>query len=256
MYSYLDEFTGNDKLFPSLFSTFLYPLFCDCVKLENCSSDQRILLVVRQYSRIMRGTLSLYLSYIEMLGVSNVWREERYSYLADVLETVIGQSANRKQSTTEVVYQTPEPRDPMEYKRRLQKLQEGIMELHRKIQSTDEISRSDDQTTKTPTYDEHVKTPCEEEDTPLTPSEGGQECMVILLSLLTSAMRSAHFAQSKMIVMSMLTDFTKFLPDAVILQRVLPHFVNILQEVTESQSQYRHEEYASVLSLVAYVSFL
>lgn len=190
-----------------------------------------------------------------MLGVSNTWREERYAYLADVLETVIAQSAKKHGTTTEVVYQTPEPRDPMEYKRRLQKLQEGIMELHRKIQSTDDGNRSDDQAMKTPTYDEHVKTPCEEEDSPLTPSEGGQDCMVILLSLLTSAMRSARFAQSKMIAMSMLTDFTKYLPDAVILQRVLPHFVNILQEVTEPQCQYKHEEYASVLSLVS-ISFL
>ena len=47
--------THDEKVFPTLFSSFLYPLFVDCMKSENCSSDKRILLVLRQYTRIMRG---------------------------------------------------------------------------------------------------------------------------------------------------------------------------------------------------------
>lgn len=51
---YLNRFTGDGQLFPPLFRDLLFPLFRDCVKPENTSSDARILLVLSHYSEIMQ----------------------------------------------------------------------------------------------------------------------------------------------------------------------------------------------------------
>lgn len=181
-----------------------------------------------------------------MLGVKNTSKEEHYAYLAGILESVLNQTASRD-SVTEVVHQTPELRDPNAYKQQLLQLQEGILALQRQIECNEEVGKTDDQFVKTPSaVADRCSSPVEE-DTHVEPCACGEECMVVLLPLLTASMRSVRFAQSKMIAMSLLTDSTKYLPDNIILQRVLPHFVNVLQEATTNHSK---EEYACVISLV------
>ena len=184
-----------------------------------------------------------------MLGVSNGSKEERYAYLGDLLESILDQSTGQVE-TGEVLRQMPEPRDPNEYKYKLQQLQEGIIALQRKIENNEEVGKKDDQTLKTPTPFDTQNIPATpmEEDAVEEPCYLGKECMVVLLPLLTASMRSVRFAQSKMIAMSMLTDFTQYLSDDVILQRVLPHFVNILNEASSNRMKGNDEEYACVIS--------
>lgn len=186
-----------------------------------------------------------------MLGVSNDSKEERYAYLGDLLELILDQSSKNPLEAGEVLRQMPEPRDPNEYKRRLQQLQEGILALQRKIENNEEVGKKDEQSLRTPTpfENQHLPLTPMEEDTVGEPCYLGKESMVVLLPLLTASMRSVRFAQSKMIAMSMLTDFTQHLSDDVILQRVLPHFVNILNEASSNRMKGKDEEYACVISL-------
>ena len=189
-----------------------------------------------------------------MLGVCNASKEEQYNYLADVLEGILSKPAMESPST-QVIDQTPEIHDPSEYKNRLQELQEGILALQHKIESNEEVGKSDDQCMKTPTpFDDHFS-PVEEKEERCEPCEGGNECIILLLQLLTASMRNVHYAESKMLAILLLTDFTKYLSDNVILQRVLPHIVNVLQEGNEKIMKGLPEEYSCVLSQVCLLVF-
>lgn len=187
---------------------------------------------------------------VELLGVENESKEERYAYLCQILEDILDKSTAAGVDVGSVVRELPEPRDPNEYKHRLQQLQEGIIALQRKIENNEETGKTDDQSIRTPTPMESpdLSNMFEEKDIVREPRKGGKECMTILLPLLTASMRSVKFAQSKMLAMAMLTDFTKYLSDDVILQRVLPHFVNILNEASTNRMKGVDEEYACVIS--------
>ena len=100
-------------------------------------------------------------------------------------------------------------------------------------------------------------TPMEEEDAceetaeePLSAKAHGEECVVLLLPLLTASLRQVKYVASKMLAMSMLTDLTKYLSNDVILQRVLPPIMNVLSEGDGHENVEHEEEYASVMSLV------
>ena len=67
-----------------------------------------------------------------------------------------------------------------------------------------------------------------EADMAVEPEYAGHECLLVLLPLLTTSLRHARFAETKMAAISFLADLTQYLSDTVILQSVLPFLVNIL----------------------------
>ena len=185
----------------------------------------------------------------EMLGVRNEQKEEEYAFLCSQLAEVLiaARTIQRTQSVAQNV--TPEPHQPDEFKIRLHALQEGIAALQMHIDES-EKPHQDDQMLRSPTPMEEEDACEETADEPLSAKAHGEECVVLLLPLLTASLRQVKYVASKMLAMSMLTDLTKYLSNDVILQRVLPPIMNVLSEGDGHENVEHEEEYASVMSLV------
>lgn len=184
-----------------------------------------------------------------MLGVRNEQKEEEYAFLCSQLAEVLiaARTIQRTQSVAQNV--TPEPHQPDEFKIRLHALQEGIAALQMHIDES-EKPHQDDQMLRSPTPMEEEDACEETADEPLSAKAHGEECVLLLLPLLTASLRQVKYVASKMLAMSMLTDLTKYLSNDVILQRVLPPIMNVLSEGDGHENVEHEEEYASVMSLV------
>ena len=144
---------------------------------------------------------------------------------------------------------TPEPHQPDEFKIRLQALQEGIAALQSHIEDS-EKPHQDDQVLRTPTPLDDSCLGEEEVEEKVAAQNHGEECLVLILPLLTASLRHVKYAASKMLAMSLLTDLAKYLSNDVILQRILPPIMSVLSEGDGSANAQHEEDYASVLSLV------
>ena len=186
---------------------------------------------------------------VDMLGVKNEQKEEEYTFMCSQLSEILASERQLKTQQSVVQNVTPEPHQPDEFKIRLQALQEGIAALQSHIEES-EKPHQDDQILRTPTPMEESCL-CEEEMDETVPEKNrGEECVVLILPLLTASLRHVKYAVSKMLAMSLLTDLAKYLNNDVILQRILPPIMSVLSEGDGSANAQHEEDYASVLSLV------
>ena len=185
-----------------------------------------------------------------MLGVRNVSKEERYANYALRLRSLLERT--RGMSTAE-----PAPSrcvnlnlESYESKigERLESLGKSIAALKQRMENGEENSH-DDQLAKTPTPTGDPVLEVEEEVDERVPAlPFGKESILLILPLVTASLRSVNYAVSKIYAMRFLTDLSRYLDDEVVLQRILPHLVNVLMEACRPASP--AQEYASVMSSV------
>ena len=223
---YLNRFTGDGQLFPPLFRDLLFPLFCECMQPENTSGDARVLLVLSRYADIMRGAGHPWESPLAMAGVCSPARQQFYAHCVQVLGEIVN-GAHRRPAEEASVHVTLEPQVSADYKPRLAALREEIAALQAKIDKQREPSH-EEAAAKTSMAEEATTEAEAEADMAVEPEYAGHECLLVLLPLLTTSLRHARFAETKMAAISFLADLTQYLPDTVILQSVLPFLVNIL----------------------------
>lgn len=75
------------------------------------------------------------------------------------------------------------------------------------------------------------------------------DAFLILLSLLLSSIRKIKFAENKLIAIDLMTHFSKFLDDSVILDRILPYYIIL---VDENNSNPEQQQSANVKAHVIY----
>ena len=131
-----------------------------------------------------------------MLGVRNEQKEEEYAFLCSQLAEVLiaARTIQRTQSVAQNV--TPEPHQPDEFKIRLHALQEGIAALQMHIDES-EKPHQDDQMLRSPTPMEEEDACEETADEPLSAKAHGEECVVLLLPLLTASLRQVQQSLSR-----------------------------------------------------------
>ncbi len=79
------------------------------------------------------------------------------------------------------------------------------------------------------------------------------EAFLILLSLLLSCIRKIKFAENKLIAIDLLTHFSKFLEDTVILDRILPYYIVMVEDDgTHMAAPTEHQQSANVKAHVIY----
>ena len=185
-----------------------------------------------------------------MLGVRNVSKEERYANYAmrlqSLLERTRGMSSSEAAPNRCINFNL----DGYESKigERLSSLKKSIAELKQRMESGEENSH-DDQLAKTPTPTGEAMLEVEEEIDERVPAlPFGKESILLILPLVTASLRSVNYAVSKIYAMRFLTDISRYLDDEVVLQRILPHLVNVLTEACRPTSP--TPEYASVMSNV------
>lgn len=76
------------------------------------------------------------------------------------------------------------------------------------------------------------------------------DAFLILLSLLLSCIRKIKFAENKLIAIDLLTHFSKFLEDTVILDRLLPYYIIMLEDTSTGGEL--HQQTANVKAHVIY----
>ena len=76
--------------------------------------------------------------------------------------------------------------------------------------------------------------------TTTTNNQNTNDAFLILLSLLLSTIRKLKFTENKLIAIDLMTNFSKFLDDSIILDRILPYYLSLIdqkqQQSTPSQS--------------------
>lgn len=193
---------------------------------ENTSGDARVLLVLSRYADIMRCAGLPLESPLAMAGVCSPARQQFYAHCVQVLGEIVN-GAHRRPVEEASVHVTLEPQVSADYKPRLAALREEIAALQAKIDKQREPSH-EEAAGKTPMAEEAATEAEAEADVAVEPEFAGHECLLVLLPLLTTSLRHARFAETKMAAISFLADLTQYLPDTVILQSVLPFLVNIL----------------------------
>lgn len=70
----------------------------------------------------------------------------------------------------------------------------------------------------------------------LKPTSNTNDAFLILLSLLLSCVRKVKFSENKLIAIDLLTHFSKFLDDSVVLDRILPYYIILIDDSNDMQS--------------------
>jgi phosphoinositide-3-kinase, regulatory subunit 4 len=70
------------------------------------------------------------------------------------------------------------------------------------------------------------------------------DAFLILLSLLLSCIRKIKFSENKLIAIDLLANFSKFLDDSVILDRILPYYTSLVEDSNQSPIVKSHVIYA------------
>ena len=161
-----------------------------------------------------------------MLGIQNESNEFEFEYHYSTLHSILYPSKeNQHRGDSMVVLQQPDA-----FKERLKDLYKGIIDFENELNGVLNSSHHQLATTPAPVepddYEEnHV-------DVKVIAKDRGMECMKILLPLITSSLRHATFTYTRLVAVKLLTEFTKYVNDEIILQYILPHLMTILEEKT------------------------
>lgn len=169
-----------------------------------------------------------------MVGVRNPARQAFYAHCVEVLNEVVNGGRHARADETPI-RTSLEPQVSTEYKARLAALGKEITALQAKIDAKHAFSR-EDLMVKTPVPEAETPQEESESDVEVEPAFAGRECLLILLPLLTTSLRHARFAETKLAAISFLQDLTQYLPDTVILQSVLPFLVDILNTASTAST--------------------
>lgn len=221
---YLEKYTGDDKIFPTAFSTIYHPLFLEAYHDTKLLGDYKILSVIKQLPTLLREFIpsedESVISSFENLGkelektlkyvYQGISVQKDYNSITDVINTNMDQINSLDSNTIN---------------RELNALKEKVMAIQHR--TFEESPNTDSLFTK-------PATPAASAEKTVVSTHFSDHSLLLLLDLITTSMRETLLYYSQYAAVLVLTELAKYFDENIIIQRIIPFITNFLAIKTPS----------------------
>mmetsp|Transcript_40990 Transcript_40990/g.65928 ORF Transcript_40990/g.65928 Transcript_40990/m.65928 type:complete len:1696 (+) Transcript_40990:140-5227(+) len=257
--TYLEEYTGPGKLFPTYFNDFLHSFMADMLSSDFDVPDERIWVICKNYKTILqqvcqiedpRGTEYFEARFQEwvnrMTPVSNAEDDDQHGEWPIRTEPGVAQDDEPSEVVEDLLLRTQKILDEMSKLKNSGQVDDLIHKANKSVKS--QLSTIRKYSGKNATTDNNTGQGARifgmEKDDFLEEYENENENgskqdhyengTILIISMICSTMRFVRFPTTKVIALRLLQRFSRFSDDETRLQRVVPFVVGSLSDTASS----------------------